>query len=431
MKYVFLDGISTSFEKRYEVSLTVEETRAYVDDIYAFLAIQAGIDYIANQSEDALNRRFGGDVEEKIASCIANQCADKIIDEQGLAAALEPIVELKSIIEEGEPFTCQVMIYVKPELELSSYGPVELPIPEFMVSDEMVERNVRALIEDRARYIDDLDTVEVSAECKAVISLQTDKCGMEVQPLTFDSIVYQLGSGLLPEQIDEQLLGMKAGETKQFSFTVTSKNFLGLDVDETMNSTLSVFKFVKKETPEVTDEWVKLNIPGAHDIESFYALIKSNLEERARVDYDRLKDEAAVQALASRLPDFEVPEVYYDYVRAGLLQNVSAALSRQGMSQEELLMAQGVDNNQFLLQMSARAREVLRQGLALDAWVRNEALGIDQDDLRKAAASISPRDPDGVLKMLEMNGRSYQLRETALRTKARKLVSERAVITGA
>jgi len=122
--------------------------------------------------------------------------------------------------------------------------------------------------------------------------------------------------------------------------------------------------------------------------------------------------------------------VYYDYVRAGLLQNVSAALSRQGMSQEELLIAQGVDNNQFLLQMSARAREVLGQGLALDSWARHEDLALEREDLQRAAASISPRDPVGVLKMLEMNGRTYQLRETALRSKARKIVSERAVVEG-
>lgn len=430
MDYTFLEGISTSFEKRFEVSLEAEEAEKRVENIYAFLAIQAGIDYIANQPKEDLEGRFGGDVAERVAVCLANQCADEIISDLGLPAALEPVVEVKSEIGGRKPFTCQIVVYVKPELDLSSYEPLSLPIPEFGVSDDMVEKNVRALVEDRARYVEDPDAVEVGSESRVEISLRTDKCGMEVQPLTFDKIVYQVGSGLLPDQIDEHLIGMKAGESRAFSFAVTSKNFLGLDVEEVMNSKLVVFSIVKKETPEITDAWVKDNIPGAHDAASFYALMRENVEHKARVDYDRLKDEAASSALASRLPDFQVPEIYYDYVRAGLLQNVSAALSRQGMSQEELFVAQGVDSNQFLLQMSARARDVLRQGFALDAWARHWGIEADRTDLLQAAAKISQKDPEGAYRMLQMNGRLYQLREMTLRSKARSDISAKALICG-
>lgn len=430
MDYTFLENISTSFEKRFEVSLDSEEARRRIEEIHAFLAIQAGIDYLADQPEENLKGRFGGDVAERMATCLANQCADEIIADLGLPATLEPVVESKSEIEEHQPFVCRVAIYVKPELELSSYDPLSLSIPEFEVSDDMVERNIRALVEDRARFVEDPEATVVALGSRIEVSLGTDKCGMEVQQLTFDRIIYQVGSGLLPSQIDEHLIGMKAGESRSFSFAVTSKNFLGLDVEEVMNSKASVFSFVKKEVPVITDAWVKRNIPGAHDVESFHALMRENVERKARADYDRLRDEAVSAALASRLPDFQVPDIYYDYVRAGLLQNVSAALSRQGMSQEELLVAQGVDNNQFLLQMSARAKDVLRQGLALDAWARHWGIEVDEAALLQAVEKISQKDPEGAYQMLRMNGRLYQLKEMALRSKARLAIGSQAVVCG-
>ncbi|WP_165170800.1 trigger factor [Adlercreutzia sp. ZJ242] len=430
MDYRLCAAESTELQRTYEVDLTAEETKRLVDEIYAFLAMQAGVEYLADQSAEALAGRFGDDLGKRVASCLANQCADKIIAAEGLAAALEPVVRDSSEIGEGASFSCKVLIHVKPELELSSYEPVSLPIPAFTVSPEMVERNVRAIVEDRARYVDDESAACVSPSVKAVISLRTEKCGMEVQPLTFESIVYQMGSGILPQQIDDALAGMEPGETKKFSFTVTSKNFLGLDVEEEMDSTLSVLRIVKKETPELTDAWVKGNVPGAHDVEGFYELVRGNLSVRARADYDRLKDEAASAALAERLPELELPDLYYDYARAGLLQNVSAALARKGMSEEEFYLAQGVTSSQFMIQMSARAREVLRQGLALDALARHEGFEVGEADLDRAARAISPRDHAGARKMLEMNGRTYQLREMALRQKARAVLSERAVVQG-
>lgn len=250
---------------------------------------------------------------------------------------------------------------------------------------------------------------------------------MQVLPLTYSDMFYQLGSKRLPEEIEQQILGMRPGETKTFSYELTSKNFLGLDVDEKMDTELTVSKIVKKETPEVTDEWVKDNIPGAHDVESFEKLVEENVTSHARADYEKLKVEAASSALAKRLPTFEVPDMYYDYVRAGLLQNVSAALDRQGMSKEELYSAQGITEDQFMIQMKVRAQEVLRQGYALDALARHEKFEASEKDLEQAAATISPREKDKVRKMLEMNGRTYQLREMATRMKARAFMVEHLI----
>ena len=136
---------------------------------------------------------------------------------------------------------------------------------------------------------------------------------------------------------------------------MTSKNFLGLDVEETMDCVLRVSRIVKKDTPDVTDAWVKENVPGAHDVESFYALVRRNLTEQARGDYDRIKEESAAHALSQRLPEAEVPEEYCNYARSGLLQNVSAALSLQGLTEEEFLTAQGTTESQFMIQMGMRA----------------------------------------------------------------------------
>ena len=164
-------------------------------------------------------------------------------------------------------------IHLKPALELSSYDAVALPLPEPDVTDAMVDKEIQALVKERSRFVPDKEAQIVTDRTVNVVTLDTKKCGMQVDALTATKMMHQVGDGRLPSEIDEQLLGMSCGESKEFVFTITSKNFLGLDVQESMNCSLAVDSIVKKEVPELTDAWVKDNIPGAHSAYSLRALV--------------------------------------------------------------------------------------------------------------------------------------------------------------
>lgn len=425
-------GWQGQLTKQYDIVISAEEARSLVNDIYVFLAMQTGVNFVADQPKEALEKRFGPDLEQRVASCLANQCADKIIAQEGLAAALEPEVirlpNLESLAQDdAQSVSFSVAIHLKPSLELSSYDAVELPLPEPDVTDAMVDKEIESLVKARSRFVPDEETQIVTEHTVNIVTLDTKKCGMQVAPLTATKMMHQVGDGRLPSEIDEQLLGMSCGDSKEFAFTITSKNFLGLDVEEKMDCTLAVDSIVKKEVPELTDAWVKDNIPGAHNTDSLRALVEHAVGERLGSEYRRVKEESAVSALARRLPDFIVPDTYYDYARAGLLQNVSAALNRQDMAEDEFFAAQGVNASQFMAQMHVRATEILRQGFALDSYAIHEGIEVTDDDRWEALKNIAPGKEDRTRKMLEMNGRTYQLEEMALRAKTRRAVANEAI----
>lgn len=104
MEYQIIDSIATPLQKQLEVTLSAEEAAAKVEEIYAFLAVQAGIDYIADQGAKPFEQRYGDDLKEKVAQCLANQCADDVILAEGLPAALEPVVKSISGMGGGNRF---------------------------------------------------------------------------------------------------------------------------------------------------------------------------------------------------------------------------------------------------------------------------------------------------------------------------------------
>lgn len=411
----------------YDVELSNEETASVVEEIIVFLAMQSGVDYIANQPRKALRKRFGDDIDDRIAICLANQCADSIIEREHLSATMEPIAEDMSPLKDGEGFSCTVTIFVKPQLELTSYDPVSVLIDPPCVTDEMVERSIADLVDRRARLVEDKEASSASEKTVNVVSVDTTKHGMQVQALTSPNTICYMDGASLPPEIEREIVGMRPGERKIFSFSVVSKNFLGLDVEEEMECSLELKSIVRKEIPEIDDEWVRSCIPGAHDVGGFRDLVRGQLESQASSDYERAKNELVVAALADRLESADgIPESYFDYVRAGLLQNVSTALSRQGMTKEQLYAAQGMSDSQFMMQMKMRAKAVLLQGLALDAYALHHGIEASEADLENALRSIAPGNEDQTRRMLEMNGRTYQLREMALRSKTRALLVSEA-----
>lgn len=426
MKYTLKKEHCTDLQNEYEVQLSAEEVQEKLDSIYGFLAMQTGVDIMNNSPRDGLKKRYGDKLNEEIANCLANQCADKIIAEEGLSAALEPTFLGIGAFKEDEEFTFLADIHLKPILELTSYGAIDLPAAENQASDQDVECYIQRILKDKAKFVSDKKCERAQDSAVVIIKMDTKKCGMQVNALTSDRRQYRIGEGMLPDEFDKQLVGMKRGEEKDFSFVITSKNFLSIDVDEQMDVHLTLIDIIVPEVPTLCDEWVKENVPGAHSIESFKNLVRSNIKQQSETHYAQTINAVAASVLAKRLPDEDLPEIYYEYTRSGLLQNFSAALAKSGYEKESFYEAQGTTEQQFMVDMMMRAKDVVREGLALDSFAKHFGITIDSDDISMALNAIQAGDEDSVYKMLEMNGRLYQLREMAIRNKARKVLIEQA-----
>ena len=77
-----------------------------------------------------------------------------------------------------------------------------------------------------------------------------------------------------------------------------------------------------------------------------------------------------------------------------------------------------------MMDMWARGLQILREGIALESLARHFDLVPDDLDYAVALERIDSDRGADVRKMLEMNGRLYQLTEMATRIKARKYLIE-------
>ena len=200
-----------------------------------------------------------------------------------------------------------------------------------------------------------------------------DDAGEAIESLATESRIYGLGSGLFPEAFDQELVGMKKGQTKSFVIDVPaeSSTLLAQVAGKTAKVAFDVeVKAVKtKELPEVTDEWAKDTL-GFENVEDLRARIAESIAQQKADVLPRMKENACLAVLSERL-EGEVPQAMAEDSETSLLQDFFQQLQRQNMSFDTYLMQQGITSDRFKEDVKQQALDMAKQDLALDAWARH------------------------------------------------------------
>ena len=170
--------------------------------------------------------------------------------------------EAPGLVEGGKDYEFSFTIEVKPEVELSNYDNVEVELPAETATEEDVDAQVENFREHYADMKDAPANTKVKVDSELNIAMKvTDDKGNVIESLTTEERPYMMGSGILPAEFDEKLLGLKKGQSAQFELEIGDKpaELLRVVADEhkKLNFDVEIKAVRKRVLPEVTDEWVK------------------------------------------------------------------------------------------------------------------------------------------------------------------------------
>jgi trigger factor len=181
----------------------------------------------------------------------------------------------------------------------------------------------------------------------------------------------------------------------------------------------------KKVVPAVTDAWVAKTFPDAKNIEGLRALIRAEGEDFKARETEELKLFASASEFAKRL-EAQIDDELYEFTRGVIMSNMQQQIQQGGMSLEDFLQQQGLDEQSFSMQIMMQARETLRQGFTLDAVARHLKMKLEEEDINAALTRMAPGNEAAARAQFEGAGRMYQLEEAALRIKANRWIYDNA-----
>ena len=140
------------------------------------------------------------------------------IDDCDLYPIAKPEFDETDLVEAGKPYTFSFTVTVKPEIEISSYEPVEIELPAEGTTDAEIDEQIDALREHYYSFEDASAATKVKEDSYIDLAMKaTDDKGEEIPSLTTENRPYGLGANLFPAEFDEQLVGLKKGQTATFT----------------------------------------------------------------------------------------------------------------------------------------------------------------------------------------------------------------------
>lgn len=295
----------------------------------------------------------------------------KAIREHSVDVIDQPEIDITDGEESGDVHF-DATVEIRPEITITGYQDLTITIPSPEPSDDDIADQVDRL---RGSYAELVEVERPAAsDDHLVIDITGSRDGEEIDGLVAEDYSYQLGSGAIIAELDEQLRGLKAGDTAGFDAPHPDPS------DEEPVHYEVVLKEVKERVlPDLTDEWVA----EATEFETVDAFRDDIIERLTKVK--KAQASMAVQskigdALAELVTD-EIPDALASGEMRSRLEDMVRRLAAQGITLEQYLQITGTDAQAFTDDLRETAAQAVKVDLALRAISVAEGLSPSDEDV--------------------------------------------------
>nr|WP_237421723.1 trigger factor [Gordonia sp. SID5947] len=357
------------------VEIPFEELSGEFDRAYKSLAQQIRIPGFRPGKAPAklIEARVGRD---SILAQVVNDALpakySQAVEETETNAIGQPEIDLGELVY-GDPVTFTAEVDVRPDVELPDYSTLAVEVDAIEVDDAEVDEQVEGL---RARF-GTLTGVDRGAENGDFVSIDLAATvdGEAVDEASTEGLSHEVGSGQLIEGLDDALVGMTTGETKEF----TTKLVAGDHAGEDAQVTVTVNSVKERELPELDDEFAQM----ASEFDTVAELRDSLVE---RVEQSKKLEQANAirdKVLEELLEKVEIPlpeKVVADEIE-GQQHQVIHALGHDDEQVAKFLEAQGKTREEWDNEAREEAEKSVKTQLLLDAIAEQQETEVSQDEL--------------------------------------------------
>ncbi|HJU37660.1 MAG TPA: trigger factor [Gaiellaceae bacterium] len=302
--------------------------------------------------------------------------------------------ELPASADNDWEFTATVAVQAKPELP--DWKELEVGVAEVEVPEELVQHELDALRSTVAELVP-VEGRPVAPDDTVVVDLVSEE-------ETRRDYVVELGRGAVVEEVEQGLVGMSAGETKELTFELAD------GATQTLSATVKEIK--EKVLPPLDDDLAR----AASEFETFAELradVESRLREQIEEEVEtRFRADAADALVAASKVDAAGPLV--ESRTRELLRGLARQVEARGVDLETFLAMSGQQPEELVARLRDEARRSVARELVLDAVSARLGLEVpdaEVEELVREQAEALGDDAGEMLVALRESGRFESLRE--------------------
>lgn len=349
-------------------------------------------------------------IRESLPDFYALAISETMVDPIG-----QPDVTITAGEEEGL-LVFEADVEVRPEVSITGYDNLRVTIPSPVVGDDEIEAQINRFRETDA-VLEDVDRPIIGGDL-VNMDIRAEQTGSDAEPLEMSDFMYTVGSGSIAPEVDELILGLRAGEE-----LVATANAGG---QQSVVYTMQLKQVKERILPELTDEWVEENTEWP-TVDEMRDAVLTQMSKMKVVEAQMSQRDAMLVALGDLVGDETVPAVLVEAEANDRMHDLGHRLAQQQMNLEQFLQATGQTPDQLLAAVRSDAERAVKIDLALRALVKAEGLEADEaeidDELVKTAQAMNVT-PETLRDNLYKTGRVVAFEAEVAKIKANKWLSE-------
>jgi len=356
---------------------------------------------------EALERQIGlRAINDEATQLAINAVLRQVITDHNLKpigapqAKIEPVVAglpaghaYRQAGRHGLPLVFTLTLPVVQVTKLPDYQAIKVSRPAVVTSDADVQKVLQEIRESRVS-VSQVDRPGAMGD-QLEIDFQTRVSGVKVENGESENHPLILGQKRFLPGFEEALVGLKAGDTKEFEIKAPADYYHPALAGKPVQFKVRVRQVMARALPEVTDDFAK-SLGHFKDAGEFKASITAGLKhEREQVALDEART-----ALLKKISDqttAEFPTKLTEGELDSMLSDLKNRLAGTGLDWPTYLTRLKKDESALRAEWQPRAAERVKMGLIIEELIDKEAIEVAEADIQARSATYlqhfkSPKD---------------------------------------
>ena len=340
---------------------------------------------------NVLERKYGDALKADAVADIMDKALGEIFDtiEEKPLPYAQPSIDKMPELDLTNDLQFSVTYDIFPVVEVKNFDGVEIKVPVVEIGEKELEQELKQIQERNALVVDKKDDEVAAKDDIATVNYcELDENNAEIPGTQRQDFVFTLGSGQNIFKFDDEVMGMKKGETKEFSKTY-DENFEDKELagkTKKIKVTLTALKV--KNLPKLDDEL-------AQDVNEKYKTLddlKADITKNLGLAKDRKIAEIKSNSLLEQLVEknaFELPASMVQAELESRWRMMAQQFQTSPEQLEKLVLSTGQTKEAMVKEWTGDAEKMLKSRIIVESLFKTRNITVTPEEVEAEYEKIA------------------------------------------
>ena len=339
-----------------------------------------------------LERKFGESLKGEAVADVIEKALGEIFEEKGFQQPLpysQPSLKESPDLNIDKDLTFTVVYDVMPEVADINMDGIEVEVPSVTVGEAELKEELKAIQERNALVVDKKDDDAAAKDDIATINYcELDKDGKTVAGTEREDYVFTIGAGQTIFEIDDDVIGMKKGETKEVTkkYKKDHPNEELAGQTKKIKVTLTALKL--RNLPELDDELAQDVNEKFKTLDDLKADIKKNLNSALENRLNEIKTTALIERLVEKNP-IDLPVSMCEAELNSRWRMMARQFQTTTEQLEKIITSSGQTKDQMLSEWKPDVEKALKGRIIIEKLLKDKNITVADTEVEAEYEKIA------------------------------------------